>query len=249
MRGFGAALVLAAVAGFGGTPAVAKDEVRFCGAASVADQLVARHQAAVEQATGTRIHLAVSNAGRGLVELVEGKCDAAMASAALETVVKAAKAAGKELDPATLQMHVAATDEVVFVVHKSNPVTSLTWEQLRDIHTGTTTNWKELGGKDLPIAVFTDAPASATRGLIKDAVLGGQDYSPQANAVEVTKISLLVGMMDGAIGGLGKGFVQGDGVKVVQSQKLERPLGFITLGPPSDSVRKVIDAYRAQGQK
>ena len=146
-------------------------------------------------------------------------------------------------------MHVAATDEVVFIVHKSNPVASLTWDQIRDIHIGKVTNWKEVGGKDLPIAVFTDAPASATRGLIKDVVLGGQDYSPQANAVEITKVSLLVGMMDGAIGGLGKGFVQDGPVKIIQSQKLERPLGFITVGQPSEKVRKVIEAYRAQAAK
>ena len=245
--GFSAAFFGAVLAA--GAASAAAEEVRLCGAASVADQLVVRHKAAVEQATGIAVQVAVSNAGRGMVELVEGKCDAAMASAALDTVLKAAKAAGKDVEPGTVQLHVAATDEVVFVVHKSNPVTSLSWEQIRDIHTGKITNWKEVGGRDLPIAVFTDLPASATRGLIRDVVLGGQDYSPQANAVEITKLSLLVGMMDGAIGGLGKGFVQGEGVKIVQSQKLERPLGFITVGPPSGKVQKVIDAYRAQAQR
>ena len=35
------------------------------------------------------------------------------------------------------------------------------------------TNWKEVGGKDAPIIVITDAPASATRGLIKQVVMQG----------------------------------------------------------------------------
>ena len=226
------------------------EEVRLHGAASVADQLVNPYKAAVEQATGYTLAVVVSNAGRGLISLVEGKCDAAMASAALETTVKAAKAAGKEIDIATLQMHVAATDEVVFIVHPSNPVTSLTWEQIRDIHTGRITNWKAVGGKDLPITVFTDAPASATRGLIKDSVLGGQEYSPQAQALDAVKsVNDRVATTEAGIGGLGKGFVDAAAVRVVQTRKLERPLGFITLGNPSEKVQKVIEAYRSQARK
>lgn len=237
------AMVSVATSAFG-------EEVRLHGAASMADQLVNPHKAAVEKATGYTLAVVVSNAGRGLIDLVEGKCDAAMASVALETTVKAAKAAGKEIDIATLQMHVAGTDEVVFIVHPSNPVTSLTWEQIRDIHTGRIMNWKEVGGKDLPIAVFTDAPASATRGLIKDVVLGGQEYSPQAQALDaVKKVNDRVATTEAGIGGLGKGFVDVGVVTVVQSKKLERPLGFISLGNPSEKVQRVIEAYRTQARK
>lgn len=226
------------------------EEVRLHGAASTADQLVNPHKAAVEKATGYTLTVAVSNAGKGLIDLVDGKCDAAMASAALETTVKAAKSAGKDIDIRTLQMHVAATDEVVFIVHPSNPVSSLTWEQIRDIHTGRIVNWKEVGGKDLPITVFTDAPASATRGLIKDTVLGGQEYATQAQALDaVKKVNDRVATTEAGIGGLGIGFVDAGAVKVVQSKKLERPLGFITLGSPSQKMQKVIEAYRAQAKK
>ena len=47
--------------------------------------------------------------------------------------------------------------EIVFIVHANNPVTKLTLQQLSDIHTGKITNWKQLGGKDLPITVYSDA--------------------------------------------------------------------------------------------
>lgn len=41
------------------------------------------------------------------------------------------------------------------LVHKSNPVKALTAPQIKDIFDQKTTNWKELGGKDLPITLFT----------------------------------------------------------------------------------------------
>jgi phosphate transport system substrate-binding protein len=184
-----------------------------------------------------------------LIDVVEGRCDAAMSSASLETAAKAALTAGKEIDVATLEMQVAATDEIVFVIHPANPVRRLTWEQIRDIHTGKITSWKEVGGQDLPIVIFTDAAASATRSMIQDRLLGGKEYSPKANALgTVRQVGDLVAITEGGIGGLGLGFVDPAKVRVVESEKLERPLGFVTVGPPSGKIRQVIEAYRAQAK-
>jgi phosphate transport system permease protein len=40
-------------------------------------------------------------------------------------------------------------------VHRSNPVQKLTSKQVKDIFNGDITNWKEVGGKDLEIQLFT----------------------------------------------------------------------------------------------
>lgn len=226
------------------------ETVRLHGAASVVDRLINPHKAAVEKATGYTLVVVSSNAGKGLVDLVEGRCDASLASASLEAIVQAARSAGKEVDIATLKMTVAATDEVVFIVHTSNPVQKLTWEQIRDIHTGKIANWKEVGGKDMAITVFTDSMASATRGLIKQTVMGGQEYSPNAKALDaVRKVNDMVAITESGIGGLGMGFVDPKAVKIVESKKVERPLGFITIGPPSEKVAKVIEAFKTAAEK
>ncbi|HEY6100043.1 MAG TPA: substrate-binding domain-containing protein, partial [Anaeromyxobacter sp.] len=96
--------------------------VRLHGAASVVDALVKPHAAAVEKATGAQLAIDRSNAGKGLKDLVEGRCDLALASASLEATLDAARTAGLAAVPPDLRMHVVATSEVVFVVHPSNPV-------------------------------------------------------------------------------------------------------------------------------
>jgi phosphate transport system substrate-binding protein len=225
--------------------------IQLCGAASVIDALVGPQRAAVEQATGVEIAVEKSNAGRGLKDLIEGKCDAALVSASLESCLEAARTAGLTLPaPADLKMDAVSSSEVVFVVHPANPVKALTWAQLRDVHTGKVTSWKELGGKDLPIAVFTDAAASATRGLVKQVVMGNAEYAASARAVaQVKEVATEVARNEAGIGALGLEFVTSE-VRVVESQKVLRPLAFVTRGEPSEPLRKVIEGYRkAAGRK
>ena len=242
--------ILAVVITFCLTQAVFAQEVKLNGAASVVTDLVAPHQAAVERATGYKLVVSKSNAGKGLIDLIDGKCDAALASASLDATVKAAKSAGLTKAVPDLKLHVIAKSEVVFVVHPSNPVKSLTWEQIKDIHTGKITNWKDVGGKDLPITVYTDAKASATRGLIKQVVMANSEYEASAKAVGFVKeVNDKVAMDASGIGGLGLGFVDPAQVTIVATKKIERPLGFITVGAPSPPMQKVMDAFKAASSK
>ncbi|SDI75615.1 substrate-binding domain-containing protein [Propionivibrio dicarboxylicus] len=227
-----------------------KEKVALCGAATVADRLVAPLKDAVEKTSGYTVGIAVSNAGKGLTDLVDGKCDAAMSSASLETTVQAAKTGGKDVDIRQLKMHVIKSDEIAFIVNASNSVASLSPEQIRDIHTGKIGNWKEVGGQDLAITVITDSLTSATRGFIKQAVMANQDYAQNAVALgNISEMNDAVARTPGGIGGIGRGFADAQKVKIIQSDKVLRPLGFITIGEPSKKMQRVIDAYRTESQK
>lgn len=233
-----------------GTSVAWGDTIKLHGAASTVDSLITPHKDEVEKKTGHSLVVVKSNAGKGLIDLVEGKCNASLASASLEAIVKAAKAAGKEIDASKLVLTVAAIDEVVFVVNRSNPVSTLTWDQIRDIHTGKIANWKEVGGRDEPILVYTDAAASATRGLIKQVVMENQEYIANAKALDfVTDVNDMVATHVAAIGGLGKGFANLQLIKIIQTKKLERPLGFITIGEPVGATKQVIEAFRKEVMK
>jgi phosphate transport system substrate-binding protein len=242
-------LILGSVLAFCQVQAALAEDVKLCGAASVVTDLVAPNKDAVEKATGFKLLVDKSNAGKGLIDLVDGKCDAAMASASLSATIDGAKSAGLVKPLPDLKMHVIKKSEVVFIVNPSNPVKTLTWEQIREIHTGKITNWKDLGGKDLPITVYTDAKASATRGLIKQVVMTGSEYAANARAVDFVKqVNDKIAEDESGIGGLGLGFVDAR-TSIVATKKIERPLGFITVGAPSAKMQQVMDCFKVVSDK
>jgi phosphate transport system substrate-binding protein len=229
---------------------VRAEEVRLHGATTVIDRLINPYMAAVEKATGHNLEIVGNATGKGLVDLVEGRCDASLSAEPLEIALSAAKTAGKEIDGGKLQFRVAMHDEIVFIVHPSNSVSSLTWEQIRDIHTGKIKNWKKVGGKDAPITLFTDTVTGGTRAMIKQVVMGGADFTSSAVILtSVKKVGDMVAADPTGFGGLGKGFVDTSRAKIVQTKKVERPLGFITVGAPTPKVAKVIDAFKAEAKK
>ena len=57
---------------------------------------------------------------------------------------------------------IIGTDGIVFVVNKTNPVTSLTAEQAAKILTGTIVNWSEVGGQAAPIVLVSPHEAHGT---------------------------------------------------------------------------------------
>jgi phosphate transport system substrate-binding protein len=237
-----AALIAAAFA----LPAAA-DTVKLAGATTVVNVVVNPYRAAVEKTTGHALEINGNATGKGMVDLSEGKCDAAMVSEPMDIALAAAEVAGKKLDASRFQMHEIRKDEIVFIVNAANPVSKLTLQQLGDIHTGKITNWKQVGGKDLPITVYSDALTGGTRAMIKKVVMGNVEYAPSVKSLtSVSRIADLVPGDESAIGGLGRGFVKTDGKsKIVETSKVERPLALVTIGDPSPKVKQVIEAFRA----
>jgi phosphate transport system substrate-binding protein len=55
----------------------------------------------------------------------------------------------------TLKQIPVAIDGIAFVVNPSLNIPGLTLNQIKDIYTGKITNWRELGGEDLPIIPYS----------------------------------------------------------------------------------------------
>ncbi len=70
-------------------------------------------------------------------------------------------------------MEQIATEALVFVVNESNPVNSLTAEQVRAIYAGQITNWSQVGGEDAPIAAFQRNPTAGSQVMMEKLVMEG----------------------------------------------------------------------------
>ncbi len=73
-----------------------------------------------------------------------------------------------------------ARDGISVYVHKDNPVKKMTVAQLRDIFLGKTTNWKQVGGRDAKIVLYSRENNSGTYEFFKEHVLEKKDFAPQA---------------------------------------------------------------------
>lgn len=239
-------VALAAAAAF--APALA-DTLKITGASTVLNVLVTPTKAAVEKGTGHTLQIIGSGTGKGLVDLFDGASDIAMVSEPMDIAADAAAVAGKKIDPSKVKFFELKKDEIVFVVHPANPVGKLSWDQIRDIHVGKIKNWKDVGGKDQPIVVYSDSTTGGTRAMVKKIVMGGAEYGPDVKPqTSVKRAAEMVGGDEAGITGVGKGFVDGAKNKIVETKKLERPLALATLGEPKPAAKAVIDAFAKEAK-
>jgi len=96
-----------------------------------------------------------------------------------------------------------AKDGVTIYLNEKNSVTNLTMDQLKKIYTGKITNWKEVGGKDDKIILYSRENNSGTYVFVKDNVLKGQDYAPACQNLPGT--AAVVNAVSKDVNGIGYG--------------------------------------------
>ncbi len=99
---------------------------------------------------------------------------------------KLAKALKVELD-----IRPVALDAFVFVNNVKNTVTAVTLDQIRDVYTGTTKNWKDLGGADQSIAAFSRDRNSGSQELMDSLVMQGKTMIHAPNMIMHTMIDVI----------------------------------------------------------
>ena len=81
------------------------------------------------------------------------------------------KAAKQEVEEVII-----AYDALAVIVNPSNPVSQLTRQQLEAIFRGKITNWKQLGGPDMKIIVYSRETSSGTYEFFKESALKNKNY-------------------------------------------------------------------------
>ena len=188
-----------------------------------AEEYMKKNDAAQIQVTG-------GGSGTGISALINGTTDICMSSRSM----KAAEKSKVRDRYATTGIEIpVARDGLAIYVHASNPLTEITMQQVKDIFTGKLTNWKEIGGSDTRIIVYSRENSSGTYVFFKDVVLAGRDFTPRAQTMPGTaSVVNAVSKEKNGIGSGGAAFAKG--IKILKLKKDEATAG---VAPDTASVR------------
>ena len=145
------------------------------------------YQAPTNQAPGS---------STGIQMLLNGELDFAQTSRPLTTEEK--KQAQKQ--GITLEEFPVAIEGVAIVTHPELSITNLSQTDLRDIYTGQTNNWQQLGGPDLPVVPISRNDVGGTVAFFSKSVLNGEALASKVQrSVNTTEALRLTANTPGAI--------------------------------------------------
>ncbi len=243
-----------------GTAAFAKDTIVVNGSTTVLPIGQATAEAYMKKDANVNISISGGGSGNGIKALIDKTTQVAMSSRDMKKEeIELAKSKG--VNPVE---HKVAIDALTPLVHPSNPVASLTIEQLSLIYQGKITNWKEVGGKDLQIVVISRDTSSGTYESWQEKVLHKEKVTPRAQ-LQASSGAIVQAISKNryAIGYVGIGYVN-KSVKAVKVNGIEandknalngtfpiaRPLFMYTDGEPKGAVASYLKFVKgADGQK
>jgi phosphate transport system substrate-binding protein len=205
---------------------------------------------------GKKVQVTGGGSGTGIAALINGTTDIADASRAIKEDEIAKVRERFNVVPTETAV---AKDGVAIYVNDSNPIAQLTPDQLKSIYMGDVTNWKQVGGNDAPIVLYSRENSSGTYVFVKEHVLKNGDYASTAQTLPGTAAVVnAVAKEKNGIGYGGAAYAKGvKEVKVVGADgqpwspnaenvksgkyPLSRPLFMYTRGKPSGEAKEFID--------
>jgi len=156
---------------------------------------------------GGAVTVTGGGSGVGIAALISGTCDIAQASRPIRFDERQRMSdAGK-----TAKEVIIAYDALAVVVNPDNPVKNLTRQQLEQIFTGKITNWKEVGGPDMKIVVYSRETSSGTYEFFKEHVMKNKNYANSVLSMPATgAIIQSVKQTKGAIGYVGMAYLNNE---------------------------------------
>lgn len=149
---------------------------------------------------GVTIQVTGGGSGTGISALINGTTDICNSSrpikpAERDMLQKKWGSRGVEIK--------CALDGLSIYVNEKNPVKELSMQQLKDIYQGKITNWKQVGGRDQKIILYSRENNSGTYVYFKDNVLNGEDFTSTAQNMPGT--AAVVNAVAKDVAGIGYG--------------------------------------------
>lgn len=226
------------------------DEIKVGAGAAPTENVFNKIKEPFEKASGIKLTLISNGPEAALKDLDKGLLDAATGGVAFPDWMEMMEAGGYKIpDKSAYKYRVIGKDNIKVIVNKGNSVKKLSKEQLKDIFTGKAVNWKEVGGKDMPITVVWGSKIPGTNAVFMKQVMGGEPYTKKVQeSTTAAEIKKQVSSIPGAIG-LGPVAIMDATIASPETPEVGRPITLITKGAPSANVLKMLDFIRGEGQK
>jgi phosphate transport system substrate-binding protein len=222
----------------------AADTLVVQGSTTFNRRVMLAHQAAIEIASGQTLTVVPTRSTPGLIALFEGKAQMAMISAPLASEVEELRKIAPTMPTERLHAFEIMATRIAIGVHPSNPIRQASLADIKRILLGEITNWKELGGPDLPIRVAL-ADGGGIVAVIKSELLEGKPLAAP-NVLNVGSPDQLIqamGQFPDVVGFAQLSLVQRRNLpEIVTDRPLQTTLSLVTLDEPTPAARAVIDA-------
>lgn len=212
-----------------------------------------------ERKTGVRVLVRGGGSVVGIEDLRTGKVDFAAACRTRETG-----------DPRDIEFIQVAWDALVFIVHPTNPVSSISLAEARAVYGGQLTRWDKLRGPDRPIKLFISRAhkgLSGVEGSMRALLLAGKEPVETRDTVSVASTGIVEQMVEQTADGFattGFSSAQHRSVKMLKvdgitpsvrnivrgAYPLKRPLFLLVPRNPKPQVKAFIDyVLSPEGQR
>lgn len=190
-----------------------KGELKIAGGTAHIEVMKAIAEIMMNENPDLKISISGGGSGLGIKQVGEGLIDIGNSGRPVKE---------SEVKEFGLEAHAIAIDGLVVTVHPKSTVKVLSFKQIQDIFSGKITNWKEVGGKDAKINVYTRDKESGTRQTFEELAMGKDaKIMDTANFVKSNgNMKVLVSGDENAIGYMSVGYMDSS-VKGVEVDGVE----------------------------
>lgn len=241
-------LVLVVSLIFTGSLISAAEELKIGAGAAPTENILKPIRNAFEKSSNLTLNILSNGPKQAFIELEKGTLDAAAAGLSINDWWALLQKEGVSIADQTLyKSQVIGKDRVVVITHKDNKIDKLSKEQLVGIFSGKIQNWKEVGGKDMPILIVWGSLVPGTNTMFTKVALGGAAVTKEVlDATTAEDIKEKIRANPEAVG-IGPVAMLDESIHSPQSPEVARDITILTKGVPSTKVQKLIDFVKGPG--
>ena len=227
-------------------PTHAQETLRYSCSAQIVEAFGAEGLDEFTRETGIKVDLNVSSSAAAVYRLMNGSSDIAGAARGLRFQYKEF---GYVETP-------FCKDPLAVIVNKQCPIDNLTENQLRDIFSGSITNWNEVSGSDKPIIIIVPEKNTAAHRNFVRVAMEGKEIWHDLMSHKSTMVIKAVEHIPWSLSFISRGAAKGRGdlkiIKINGHSPKDKDYPYhqifyhVTEGKPIDVVKKFIDFTQSQ---